>query len=106
MNDMNIEIRSIEDIAPYEANPRDNDAAVGAVAESIRTFGFRQPIVVDDSGVIVCGHTRYKAAQQLELKRVPVHVATDLTVVVVGCHGSWVTLTRWGHDDGGGRWFH
>jgi DNA modification methylase len=49
------------------------------VAESIRRFGFRQPIVVDGEGVIVCGHTRWKAAQKLGLAEVPVHVATDLT---------------------------
>ena len=66
-------------ITPYASNPRLNDDAVGAVAESIRTFGFRQPIVVDTEGVIVCGHTRYKAAKHLGLETVPVHVAKDLT---------------------------
>lgn len=75
----NIEIRSIESIRPYEKNPRINDAAVDAVAASLKEFGFRQPIVVDGDGVIVCGHTRYKAAQQLGLAKVPVHVAKDLT---------------------------
>ena len=66
-------------ITPYASNPRLNDDAVRAVAESIRTFGFRQPIVVDTEGVIVCGHTRYKAAKHLGLETVPVHVAKDLT---------------------------
>ena len=75
---MKIELRNILDIKPYPGNPRQNDAAVDAVAESIRQFGFRQPIVVDTEGVIVCGHTRYKAAQKLGLTEVPVHVATDL----------------------------
>ncbi len=75
---MNIEMRPITDIRPYENNPRQNDAAVDAVAESIKEFGFRQPIVVDTEGVIVCGHTRYKAAQKLGLTEVPVHIATDL----------------------------
>ena len=75
----NIEIRSIQDIRPYDNNPRINDNAVEAVAASLREFGFRQPIVIDGDGVIVCGHTRYKAALQLGLKKVPVHVATDLT---------------------------
>ncbi len=56
-----------------------NDDAVDAVAKSIREFGFRQPIVVDTEGVIICGHTRYKAAMQLGLEKVPVHVAKDLT---------------------------
>ncbi|RMH67862.1 MAG: chromosome partitioning protein ParB, partial [Bacteroidetes bacterium] len=54
--------RPIDEIKPYEKNPRLNDQAVEAVAASIRQFGFRQPIVVDEAGVIVCGHTRYKAA--------------------------------------------
>ena len=76
---MHIEMRPIMDIRPYENNPRQNDAAVDAVAESIRQFGFRQPIVVDTEGIIVCGHTRYKAAQKLGLTEVPVHIATDLT---------------------------
>jgi ParB-like chromosome segregation protein Spo0J len=56
-----------------------NDGAVEAVAKSLREFGFRQPIVVDSDGVIVCGHTRWKAAQKLDLEQVPVHIATDLT---------------------------
>ncbi|MBU0719444.1 MAG: ParB N-terminal domain-containing protein [Planctomycetes bacterium] len=76
---MKIELRPLAEIKPYEKNPRLNDAAVDAVAESIRRFGFRQPIVVDADGVIVCGHTRWKAARQLGLTEVPVHVATDLT---------------------------
>jgi len=76
---MNVELRPRAEIKPYEKNPRVNDAAVDAVAESIRRFGFRQPIVVDGDGVIVCGHTRWKAAQKLGLDKVPVHVARDLT---------------------------
>jgi hypothetical protein len=59
---MKIEMRPTGQIRPYEGNPRVNDKAVDAVAESIRRFGFRQPIVVDAEGVIVCGHTRWKAA--------------------------------------------
>ena len=76
---MKIETRPLDAVKPYEKNPRINDAAVDAVAESIRRFGFRQPIVVDGDGVIVCGHTRYRAAQKLGLTEAPVHVATDLT---------------------------
>ncbi|MEW6198070.1 MAG: DNA methyltransferase [Planctomycetota bacterium] len=76
---LNVEYRPLAAIKPYDKNPRDNDAAVDAVAESIRRFGFRQPIVVDAEGVIVCGHTRWKAAQKLGLEQVPVHVARDLT---------------------------
>jgi DNA modification methylase len=76
---MKVVQRPIGDITPYEKNPRQNDAAVEAVAASIREFGFRQPIVVDEAGVIICGHTRFKAAEHLGLAKVPVHVATDLT---------------------------
>lgn len=76
---MEVTLRGIEEIKPYEKNPRVNDPAVDAVAESLRTFGWRQPIVVDGDGVIVVGHTRWKAAKKLGLERVPVHVAKDLT---------------------------
>src|SRR6266850_2128956 len=76
---MNIELRPINQIKPYDKNPRHNDEAVDAVAASITEFGFRQPIVVDGDGVIVVGHTRYKAAQKLGMEEVPVHVATELT---------------------------
>ncbi len=76
---MNIELRHLSDIKPYEKNPRLNDAGVDAVAASLKEFGFRQPIVVDSDGVIVVGHTRWKAAVKLGLERVPVHVARELT---------------------------
>ncbi len=76
---MQIEIKPIDQIKPYEKNPRLNDGAVAAVAESIKQFGFRQPIVVDEAGVIICGHTRWKASKKLGLDKVPVHVARDLT---------------------------
>ena len=74
-----IELRKVSEITPYENNPRINDQAVEGVAKSIREFGFRQPIVVDGDGVIIVGHTRYKAAIHLGLEQVPVLVATDLT---------------------------
>jgi DNA modification methylase len=76
---MDIELRAISEIKPYPGNPRLNDAAVDAVAASLREFGFRQPLVVDGGGVIVVGHTRYKAAQKLGFTEVPAHVAADLT---------------------------
>ena len=76
---MKIEMKALSAITPYENNPRSNDAAVDAVARSIGDFGFRQPIVVDNDSVIVCGHTRWKAATRLGLETVPVHVANDLT---------------------------
>ena len=73
-----IEDRPLDAVIPYPDNPRNNDQAVEAVARSIQTFGFRQPIVVDGEGVIIVGHTRWKAAQHLGLETVPVHIA-DLT---------------------------
>jgi site-specific DNA-methyltransferase (adenine-specific) len=76
---MHVEMRPIGTIRPYENNPRQNDAGVDAVAASIREFGFRQPIVVDEDGVIIVGHTRYKAALKLGLEEVPVHVAVGLS---------------------------
>ena len=76
---MQIEMRPIGSIRPYPGNPRINDAAVAAVAASIKEFGFRQPLVVDEEGVIVVGHTRYKAAILLGMTEVPVHVARGLS---------------------------
>ena len=76
---MQVEERDITTIRPYENNPRINDAAVDAVAASLRAYGWQQPIVVDEDGVIIVGHTRWKAAQKLGLEKVPVHVAKDLT---------------------------
>ena len=76
---MIVETRPPDSIRPYDKNPRFNDPAVAAVAESIRQFGFRQPIVVDEAGVIIVGHTRWKAAKKLGLAEVPVHVAVGLT---------------------------
>jgi DNA modification methylase len=76
---MIIELYELSELKPYPNNPRVNDDAVAAVAASIKEFGFRQPIVVDPEGVIVCGHTRWKAAQKLGLEHVPVHVASELT---------------------------
>lgn len=71
--------KKLEEIIPYEKNPRFNDDAVPAVARSIKEFGFKVPIIVDANNVIVAGHTRYKAAKKLKLETVPVIVADDLT---------------------------
>lgn len=76
---MDVINKRIDAIKPYENNPRKNDAAVQYVANSIREFGFKQPIVVDRNGVIVAGHTRYKAAIELGLEEVPCIMADDLT---------------------------
>lgn len=76
---MKVENKLIDTIKPYENNPRDNDDAINAVANSIHEFGWQQPIVVDKDNVIIAGHTRYKAAQSLGLKEVPVVVASNLS---------------------------
>lgn len=76
---MKIIDKKLTEITPYGQNPRKNDEAVDKVASSIQEFGFKQPIVVDKDGVIIVGHTRYKAAQKLGLESVPVLVADDLT---------------------------
>ena len=62
---MIIQEKKIKDLIPYENNPRKNDEAVEYVANSIREFGFKVPLVVDSNNVIVCGHTRYQAARML-----------------------------------------
>jgi len=76
---MRIEMKGLEEIKPYEKNPRKNDKAVEKVAESIKEFGFKVPIVIDKNNKIVAGHTRYKASEQLGLEKVPCIVADDLS---------------------------
>ena len=76
---MNIVEKELELLKPYEKNPRINDNAVQKVANSIKEFGFKVPVVIDKDGVIVCGHTRYEASKLLGLKTVPCIVADDLT---------------------------
>ena len=67
VKEQQISYRDISEIHPYEHNPRNNDAAVEPVAQSIKNFGFRVPILIDREGTIIAGHTRYKAAQLLLL---------------------------------------
>ena len=99
---MKIEHRKLTDIRPYEQNPRRNDDGVDAVAASLREFGFRQPIVVDEEGVIIVGHTRWKAAQELGLDEVPVHVATDLSPEQIRAYriadNQTSNLSAWDYD--------
>lgn len=78
-NEIKIVYKSVDEVVPYENNPRNNDAAVSAVADSIRENGFKNPIVIDRQNVIVCGHTRLKAAKSLGMTRVPCVVADDLS---------------------------
>lgn len=79
MNDIKIMQKSIADLIPYSRNPRRNDEAVPMVMNSIKEFGFKVPIVVDKNNIIVCGHTRFKAALKLGLETVPCIVADDLS---------------------------
>jgi site-specific DNA-methyltransferase (adenine-specific) len=76
---MKITLTPIGQIRPYENNPRKNDKAVETVTRSLEQYGWQQPIVVDKDGVIIVGHTRYRAAKQLGFKDVPVLVAAELT---------------------------
>jgi DNA modification methylase len=99
---MKVEMWPIGRVKPYDDNPRRNDAAVDAVAASIRAFGFRQPIVVDEDGVIIVGHTRYKAALKLRLEEVPVHVAVGLSPAQAKAYriadNQTATLSAWDDD--------
>lgn len=76
---MNVIQMRLDELFPYENNPRKNESAVAPVAESIKKFGFRVPIIVDKNNEIVTGHTRYLAAKELGLASVPVIRADDLT---------------------------
>ena len=74
-----IVMRKIGELKPYENNPRHNDMAVDAVAVSIQQFGFKNPVIIDKDGVIVAGHTRYKAAKKLGITDIPCISADDLS---------------------------
>ena len=74
-----ITFKPLDEVRPYANNPRKNDDAVEYVVNSIKEFGFKVPIIIDGSGEIVAGHTRYKAAKQLGMEEIPCIVAGDLT---------------------------
>lgn len=76
---MEIIYKKLSELHPYKNNPRKNDSAVDAVAASIKEFGFKVPVVIDKDGMIVAGHTRYKAAKKLKINEIPCIVADDLT---------------------------
>jgi site-specific DNA-methyltransferase (adenine-specific) len=79
MEKLRIIYKKVEDLIPYVNNPRNNDSAVDVVANSINEFGFKVPIIIDKSNIIIAGHTRLKAAQKLGIEEVPVIIADDLT---------------------------
>ncbi len=76
-----MEIKNIEinKLIPYDKNPRNNKASIEKVASSIKEFGFRQPIVIDEKFIVLAGHTRLQASYKLGLKKVPVHIANNLS---------------------------
>lgn len=76
---INIVYKNVDELIPYVNNPRHNENAVNAVASSIKNFGFKQPIVIDNKNEIVAGHTRLLASKKLGLEEVPVIIADDLT---------------------------
>ena len=76
---MNITHKTLDELVPYENNPRNNEGAVDYVVESIKEFGFKVPIIIDKNNVIVAGHTRYKASKKLGINKVPCIIADDLT---------------------------
>lgn len=79
MEKKKIVYKRIDEIKPYENNPRFNDEAVELVAKSIKEYGFQVPLVITKEGVIVTGHTRYKASLELGLDEIPCIIADDLT---------------------------
>lgn len=79
MEAMKVFMRKVAEIVPYENNPRDNDEAAEVVAASIKEFGFKNPIILDADGVVICGHARLKAAILLGFDEVPCITADDLT---------------------------
>lgn len=76
---MRIVDKKLSELKPYENNPRNNERAVEPVMNSLKEFGFKQPIVIDTDGTIIVGHTRFEAAKRLGLETVPCLVANDLT---------------------------
>ena len=76
---MEIIYKKIEDLIPYVNNPRNNKNAVDKVASSIKNFGFKVPVIIDNQNEIIAGHTRILAAKKLKLKQVPCVIADDLT---------------------------
>ncbi len=99
---MKVEMWALDRVKPYEKNPGINDKAVDAVAKSIQTYGIRQPIVVDSQGVIIVGHTRWKAAKKLGFTEVPVHVAIDMEAEAVRAYriadNKTAELSDWDFD--------
>lgn len=99
---MDIVMKSIDEIHPYEKNPRKNDGAVDTLVNSIKEFGFKVPIVVDKNMIIIAGHTRWKAAKKMGMKEVPTIIASELSEAQVKAYrladNKTSELSSW--DDG------
>lgn len=74
-----VTVAKTDSLIPYENNPRINEKAVQRVVDSIQNFGWKVPIVIDENNIVLAGHTRLKAAEMMNLKEVPVHIAKDMT---------------------------
>lgn len=77
--ELKIEYKHIDDLIPYEKNPRNNKEAIKYVKNSIKQFGFKNPVIIDKNNVIVCGHTRVSACKELKINKIPCIYADDLT---------------------------
>lgn len=99
---MKIIEKKLEELKPYDNNPRLNDKAVPAVAESLKEFGWQQPIVIDRDNTIIAGHTRYKAALSLGMKTAPCKYADELTPEQVNAYrladNKTAELAMWDED--------
>ncbi|MCI9975985.1 ParB N-terminal domain-containing protein [Clostridioides difficile] len=101
MNKREVVYLNLEDIKPYQNNPRRNDEAIEKVIKSIDEFGFTNPILVDEDNIIIAGHTRYEASKQLELKQVPCIVLKNLTEEQIKAYrlidtAIFITIGFWG----------
>ena len=79
MDKLKIEYVDINSIKPYKKNPRKNEDAIPYVMESIKQFGFKNPVILDKDNVIVAGHTRIESAKRLGITEIPCIYANDLT---------------------------
>ena len=85
-------MKKISELKDYENNPRKNDKAVDAVANSINSFGFKVPVIIEPDGTIIAGHTRVKASKKLGLEEVPCIIADDLTEDQVNAKKDYISL--------------